>query len=89
MQDNPERDGENNGEGVDVIPIEQDSDLQDNSGHDVQNTPVRYSHQDIKKNDVIKYKLPDKEYETSKVMFRAGKAIGDQVLVECQGFGNR
>ena len=78
MQDNPERDGENSDEGVDVIPIEQDPNVQDDSGHDIQtNTPVRYSHQDIKKNDVIKYKLPDKEYETSKVMLRAGKATGD------------
>ena len=36
----------------------------------------RYTYRDIKKNDVIKYKLPDSEWESVKVLSRAAKANG-------------
>ena len=35
-----------------------------------------YTHIDIKKNDIIRYKLPDSEWETVKILSRAGKATG-------------
>ena len=37
----------------------------------------RYTHRDIKKDDIIKYKLPNShEWETSRVISRAGKSTG-------------
>lgn len=49
------------------VPAIPDPNVQGTDVHDVQNdAPGRYSYQDIKKNTgVIKYNLPDDEYETS------------------------
>ena len=82
-------DSDDNTDGEQTVVIEgertadEENSVVEYEARNVMNTPeedttnIQYTHNDVKKNDVIRYKLPEAmEWETAKVLSRAGKATG-------------